>query len=81
MVGIGIGGGRSVFSGAQNGQSKADEQANQQIDALALKPEEVREIFVVSGYVFFPKGSYNQVEMVLVDRESGVTQTVREPWH
>ncbi|MGO9453898.1 MAG: hypothetical protein ACLQDV_23035 [Candidatus Binataceae bacterium] len=81
LVGAGIGGAWGVFSGAQNGQTKADQQANQQIDALALKSEEVRENFVVSGYVFFPKGSYNQVEMVLVNRESGVTQTVREPWH
>ena len=81
LVGTGIGAAWGVFSGVQNGQTKADQQANQQIDALALKPEEVRQNFVVSGYVFFPKGSYNQVEMVLVDRESGVTQTVREPWH
>jgi hypothetical protein len=80
LVGTGIGGAWGIFSGAQNGQSKADQQASQQIDALALKPEEVRQNFVVSGYVFFPKGSYNHVEMVLVDRESGVTQTVREPW-
>jgi hypothetical protein len=81
LVGTGIGGAWGVFSGAQNGQSKAEQQANQQIDALALQPEEVRQNFVVSGYVFFPKGSYHQVEMVLVDRESGVTETIREPWH
>jgi len=81
LFGTGIGAAVGVFSGAQAGQSKADQQANQQIAALALKPEDVRHDFVVSGYVFFPKGSYHQVEMVLVDHESGVTQTVREPWH
>jgi hypothetical protein len=81
LFGTGFGGAWGVFSGAQAGQSKADQQANQQIAALALKPEDVRHAFVVSGYVFFPKGSYRQVEMVLVDRESGVTETVREPWH
>ena len=81
LVGTGLGGGWGVWSGAGYGQSKADQQANQQIDALALKPEEVRPKFVVSGYVFFPKGSYNQVEMVLVDRETGGTQILREPWH
>lgn len=36
---------------------------------------------VVSGYVFFPKGNYNQVEMVLVDPEKGATKIVLEPWH
>jgi hypothetical protein len=81
LVGTGFGGGWGVWSGAGYGQSKADLQANQQIDALALKPEEVRPNFVIGGYVFFPKGSYNQVEMVLVDRETGGTQILREPWH
>src|SRR5208282_1317904 len=49
------------------------------IEALSLKPEEVRKNFTVSGYVFFPKGQYNQVEMLLVDRETGDTEVVREP--
>jgi len=70
-----------AFTGAERGQDKADLQANQQIDALALKPEEVRRNYTVSGYVFFPKGQYSQVEMLLVDRETGDTQVVREPWH
>jgi hypothetical protein len=81
LIGTAIGGGWGVFSGAEKGQSKADQQANQQIEAVALKPEEVRKDFTVSGYVFFPKGSYNQVEMLLVDRETGDTEVVREPWH
>jgi len=81
LFGTGFGGAWGVFSGAQAGQTKADQQANQQIGALALKPEDVRQNFVVSGYVFFPRGRYQQVEMVLVDRESGVTETVRQPWH
>ena len=81
LVGSAFGGGWGVFSGAERGQSKADQQANQQIEALSLKPEEVRKNFTVSGYVFFPKGQYNQVEMLLVDRETGDTQVVREPWH
>ena len=33
----------------------------------------------MSGYVFFPKGQYNQIEMLLVDRETGDTEVVREP--
>jgi hypothetical protein len=81
LVGTAFGGGWGVFSGAERGQSKADQQANQQIEALSLKPEEVRKNFTVSGYVFFPKGQYNHVEMLLVDRETGDTQVVSEPWH
>ena len=81
IVGGAYGAGYGMVHGAERGQSRADQQANQQIDALSLKPEEVRKNFTVSGYVFFPKGEYKQVEMLLVDRETGDTQVVREPWH
>ena len=81
LVGTAFGGAYGVFSGAELGQSKADQQANQQLEALSLKSEEVRTNFTVSGYVFFPKGQYDQVEMLLVDRETGDTEVVREPWH
>lgn len=81
LFGTGFGGAWGAFSGAERGQSKADQQANQQIEAVSLKPEEVHKNFTVSGYVFFPKGQYSQVEMLLVDRETGDTQVVREPWH
>ena len=81
LIGSAFGGGWGIIRGAERGQSKADQQANEQIQSLALKPEEVRKNFTVSGYVFFPKGQYNQVEMLLVDRETGDTQVVREPWH
>ena len=80
IVGTAYGAGYGLFRGAEAGQSKADQQANQQIESLALKPAEVRKNFTVSGYVFFPKGQYNQVEMLLVDRETGDTEIVREPW-
>jgi hypothetical protein len=81
LIGTAFGGGWGVWSGAEKGQSRADQQANQQLEAVSLKPEEVRKDFTVSGYVFFPKGQYNQVEMLLVDRETGDTEVVREPWH
>src|SRR5271154_2361523 len=80
LVGTAFGGAYGVFSGVEKGQSKADQQANQQLEAVSLKPEEVRTNFTVSGYVFFPKGQYDQVEMLLVDRETGYTEVVREPW-
>ncbi|MGA9307178.1 MAG: hypothetical protein WBW31_17370, partial [Candidatus Sulfotelmatobacter sp.] len=67
-------------SGAEKGQSLADDQANKQIGAVALKPDEARKDFTVSGYVFFPKGQYKRVEMLLVDRNTGDTELVRRPW-
>lgn len=81
LIGSAFGGGMGIIRGAEKGQTRADQQANQQIEAVSLKPEEVRKNFTVSGYVFFPKGQYNQVEMLLVDRETGDTEVVREPWH
>ena len=58
----------------------ADQQANQQLQALALRGGEVRHDFTVSGYVFFPKGSYHEVEFLLVNNETGDTEVMREPW-
>ncbi|MHB8383804.1 MAG: hypothetical protein ACYDC3_15855 [Candidatus Binataceae bacterium] len=81
LLGTAIGAGMGMFEGAQAGQSKADQQANQQIRAVALRSQDVNRNFTVSGYVFFPKGTYEQVEMLLVDKETGDTQTVTESWH
>ncbi|HUY26908.1 MAG TPA: hypothetical protein VMV27_05765 [Candidatus Binataceae bacterium] len=80
LVGTAIGAGEGMFSGVQAGQSKADQQANQQLSAVALKQQDVNRNFTVSGYVFFPKGDYQQVQMLLVDKETGDTQTITEPW-
>ncbi len=80
LVGTAIGGAEGMFRGAERGQSKADSEANQQIRSLALKPQDVNRNFTVSGYVFFPKGDYQQVEMLLVNRETGDTQIIKEPW-
>jgi hypothetical protein len=62
------------------GRAQAASQANQQINALALQPGKVRHDFTVSGYVFFPKGDYEQIEMLLVDSESGNTEVINRPW-
>jgi uncharacterized protein YcfJ len=80
LIGTAIGGATGMFRGAERGQSRADQQANQQLQALALRPQDVNRDFTVSGYVFFPKGDYQQVQMLLVDRETGDTQIVTEPW-
>ena len=80
IVGTALGAAEGIFRGAEKGQSKADEEARAQIEALALKPSDVNHDFTVSGYVFYPKGSYQQVELLLVDRETGDTEVVKEPW-
>jgi hypothetical protein len=79
-IGAAIGGGEAGIRGVTTGQEKADRQASTQLNALALQPEEVRRNFTVSGYVFFPKGDYKQLQMVLVDGESGDTQVINRPW-
>ena len=62
------------------GPEKADQQAQMQLNALALQPAEVRRNFTVSGYVFFPKGDYRQLQIVLIDGESGDTQVINHAW-
>lgn len=80
VVGAAFGGASGIVSGVQNGANKSDEQANAQLGALALQGGEVRHDFTVSGYVFFPKGSYHEVEFLLVNQETGDTEVMREPW-
>jgi hypothetical protein len=80
IIGGALGGGSGVVHGVQRGSDKADQQANQQLQALALQGGEVRHDFTQSGYVFFPKGSYHEVEFLLVNQETGDTEVMREPW-
>jgi hypothetical protein len=79
-IGGAIGGGSGILHGATEGPSKADAQASAQIGALALQPGDVRHDFTVSGYVFFPKGEYKQIQFLLVDDESGNTEVINRPW-
>jgi len=79
-LGGAIGGGTGALQGAFAGPGKADTQANEQITALALQNENVRNNFTVSGYVFFPKGDYKQIQLLLVDNESGNTEIIERPW-
>ena len=79
-IGAAIGGGEAGLEGVTAGISKSHQQADQQLSSLALQPGEVRRNFTVSGYVFFPKGDYQQLQLVLVDGESGDTQVVSQPW-
>lgn len=80
IIGGAIGGGQGMIDGATSGANKADQQAREQLQALALQGGEVRRDFTVSGYVFFPKGSYRQLEFLLVNEETGDTEVKRYPW-
>ncbi|MGH7915413.1 MAG: hypothetical protein ACREPW_12320, partial [Candidatus Binataceae bacterium] len=80
IIGGAFGAGSGIVHGAERGIAKADQQANEQLQALTLQGGEVRHDFTISGYVFFPKGSYHEVEFLLVNQETGDTEVMREPW-
>jgi hypothetical protein len=79
-LGGAFGAGYGGLEGAFAGPGKADQQASEQITALALESGDVRNNFTVSGYVFFPKGDYKQIQVLLVDNESGNTEVIERPW-
>jgi hypothetical protein len=79
-IGGAIGVGEGGLQGALAGPGKADSQAQTQLTALALEKGDVRNNYTVSGYVFFPKGDYKQIQLLLVDDESGNTEVVERPW-
>jgi hypothetical protein len=80
IIGSAVGLGYGIFDGAREGQNKADSQATEQINALALQQQDVEHNFSVSGYVFFPKGQYKSIQVLMVNRESGDTEIVERPW-
>src|ERR1700683_3486405 len=80
IIGAAFGAGSGIFSGAEKGQTKADEQANEQLNGLALPAQDVAHNFTVSGYVFFPKGDYQQIQVLMINRETGDTEVVTRPW-
>jgi hypothetical protein len=79
-LGGAIGGGEGALQGAFAGPGKADAQAREQLTSLALASGDVRHDFTVSGYVFFPKGNYKELQVLLVDDESGNTEMIERPW-
>jgi hypothetical protein len=80
IIGAATGAGWGMFNGAERGQDRADGQANAQLSALALHQEDVAHNFTVSGYVFFPKGDYQQIQVLMINRETGDTEEVTRPW-
>lgn len=78
-LGGAIGAGSGAVTGASAGPAKADAQAATQLTALALPAQDVRRDFTVSGYVFFPKGDYQRIQMLVVDDETGDTEVINQP--
>jgi hypothetical protein len=79
-IGAAVGVTQGALWSAPMGQAEAQNQANAQIQGLALNDTIVRKDFTVSGYVFFPKGSYTDLEMVVVNNETGASESVKVPW-
>lgn len=80
IIGAATGAGWGAFSGAGRGQDRADSQASTQLGSLALPQQDVAHNFTVSGYVFFPKGDYQQIQVLMINRETGDTEVVTRPW-
>ena len=76
-LGGAIGGAEAIFEGVPLGTHAAHREANQQIRSLALRPATVMTNFTASGYVFFPKGNYREVEVLLVNQETRDTEQYR----
>ena len=36
--------------------------------------------FTVSGYVFFPKGEYQQLQVLIINRETSDTEVTTHSW-
>src|SRR5260370_36936829 len=66
--------------GGVQGQVAAQQDAQTQITSLALQASELNPNFSANGYVFFPKGSYQSVQMTLVNEERHDSQTLTAPW-
>lgn len=79
VLGGAVGVGEGALEGAPAGQARADQQAATQMSAMALPAQQVRPNFTVSGYVFFPKGDYNGVQILLVNAETGDTEVISRP--
>jgi hypothetical protein len=79
-LGGAIGAGFGAFESAPAGQTAAQRQASQQLDALALRPTRLGNNFTASGYVFFPAGTYSFVQVLLVNDMNGSTESYRAVW-
>ena len=80
IIGAAVGAGSGIFRGVERGQDRADQQAAAQLNSVALPQQDVAHNFTVSGYVFFPKGDYEQIQVLMINRETGDTEVVSRPF-
>jgi hypothetical protein len=80
LAGSAIGAATGLIAGAaygiQNAHSAAEQRAEEQIQNLTLKPGSVAPNGTASGYVFYPRGKYKQVEAILGDTETQSSITI-----
>lgn len=79
ITGAAFGAGWGIFNGAERGQDRADQQAAAQLGSLALPQQDVARNFTASGYVFFPKGEYQQIQLLMINRETNDTEVITRP--
>jgi hypothetical protein len=75
-----VGGAQAAVAGGLQGQAVARQDAETQIPSLALQTSQVHPDFTVNGYVFFPQGNYQGVQVVLLNQETHQTDTIMVPW-
>lgn len=79
-LGGGVGAAEGGVLGGVQGQEAAHQDAQTQITALALQAGELHPNFSANGYIFFPKGTYQSVQMTLLNEERHESQTLTAPW-
>ncbi len=79
-LGGGVGAAEAGVAGGVQGQEAAQQDAQTQITSLALQAGELHPNFSANGYVFFPKGSYQSVQMTLLNEERHESQTLIAQW-
>jgi hypothetical protein len=75
-IGAGVGLITGAATGIWNAHSAAEQRAQEQIETLTLKPGPVPPNDTASGYVFYPRGKYHQVEAILGNTETQNSITV-----
>jgi hypothetical protein len=75
-IGAGVGLITGAATGIWNAHSAAEQRAQEQIETLTLKAGPLPPNGTASGYVFYPRGKYHQVEAILGNTETQSSITV-----
>lgn len=80
MMGGGVGAAEGGVLGGVEGQAAAHKDAQTQITSLSLQAQELHPKFSANGFIFFPKGDYQSVQMTLLNEERHESQTLIARW-